>query len=128
MTAADANLVTVCASAKGGQGCTTIAAVLAGLAAHTHQPALLLDTRGDAAATLGVADSPPASTFAEAITNAAEPCCGLRVATLAGDGIDADAIAAISELVAAGIVSSWTPAPITTCCTDSTRSTRDAYW
>lgn len=42
----------MCAGAKGGQGCTTIAAVLAVLAAHNNQPTLLLDTRGDAAPTL----------------------------------------------------------------------------
>lgn len=102
MTAAPANRVTVCASAKGGQGCTTIAAVLSVLAAQNNHPTLLLDTSGDAAPTLGVADPPPASTLAEAIANAAEPCRGLRVATPAGDRIDADAISAINELVAAG--------------------------
>ena len=89
------------AGAKGGQGCTTIAAVLAVLAAQNNQPTLLLDTRGDAAPTLGVSDPAPASTFGEAIANA-EPCRGLRVAMLAGDRIDADAINAIGELVALG--------------------------
>ena len=74
MTAPSARQVTVCASAKGGQGCTTIAAVLAVLAAQSNQPTLLLDTRGDAAPTLGVSDPAPASTFAEAIANAVEPC------------------------------------------------------
>lgn len=54
MTAPSARQVTVCASLKGGQGCTTIAAVLAVLAARSNQPTLLLDTRGDAAAILGV--------------------------------------------------------------------------
>lgn len=101
MTAAHADRITLCAGAKGGQGCTTIAAVLAVLAARSN-PTLLLDTRGDAAPILGVSDPPPASTFAEAIANAAEPCRGLRVATLEGDRIDTDAIAAISELVTAG--------------------------
>jgi len=102
MTAAHANGVTVCASPKGGQGCTTIAAVLAVLAAQNNHPTLLLDTRIDASPTLGVSDPPAATMLAEAIANAAEPCRGLRVATLAGDRIDADAIAAIGELVAAG--------------------------
>ena len=73
MTAAQANWVTVCASAKGGQGCTTIAAVLAVLGAHTNQPTLLVDTRGDAASVLGVADPAPSSTLVEAIANATEP-------------------------------------------------------
>ena len=50
------------------KGCTTIAAVLAVLAAQSNQPTLLLDTRSDAAPTLGVSDPPaPASTFADAI-------------------------------------------------------------
>ena len=102
MTAAAARQVTVCASAKGGQGCTTIAAVLAVLAAQSNQPTLLLDTRGDAAAILGVSDPASASTFADAITNAVEPCDRLRVASVAGVRIDTDAISAISELVAAG--------------------------
>ena len=102
MTAAHTDRVTVVAGAKGGQGCTTIAAVLAVLAAHSNYPTLLLDTQGDAAPTLGVSDPPPTSTLTEAIANAAEPCRGLRVATLAGDRIDAEAITAISELVAAG--------------------------
>jgi hypothetical protein len=102
MTAQSARQVTVCASAKGGQGCTTIAAVLAVLAAQSNQPTLLLDTRGDAAPTLGVSDPEPASTFVDAIANAVEPSARLRVATVAGDRIDTDAISAISELVAAG--------------------------
>ena len=96
MTAAHANRVTVCASAKGGQGCTTIAAVLAVLAAQNNQPTLLLDTHGDAAATLGVLDPPPSSTLVEAIANASETCRGLRLALLAGDRIDADAIQGVS--------------------------------
>ncbi len=102
MSAPSARQVTVCASPKGGQGCTTIAAVLAVLAAQRNQPALLLDTRGDAAPTLGVSDPAPASTFADAIANVVEPCDCLRVASVAGDRIDSDAISAISELVAAG--------------------------
>jgi hypothetical protein len=101
MTATSARQVTVCASAKGGQGCTTIAAVLAVLAAQNNQPTLLLDTRGDAAPTLGVSAPAPASTFADAIANAVEPCDRLRVASVASDRIDTDAISAISELVAA---------------------------
>ena len=72
-----------CASPKSGQGCTTIAAVLAVLAEQSNQPTLLLDTRGDAAPILGVSDPAPASTFADAV----EPCDRLRVASVAGDGI-----------------------------------------
>ena len=102
MTAPSARQVAVCAGAKGGQGCTTIAAVLALLAAQSNQPTLLLDTRGDAAPTLGVSDPAPASTFADAIANAVEPCDRLRVASVAGDRIDTDAINAIGGLVAAG--------------------------
>ena len=102
MTATSARQVTVCASPKGGQGCTTIAAALAVLAARSSQPTLLLDTRGDAAAILGVSDPAPASTVADAIANAVEPCDRLRVVSVTGDQIDADAISAISELVAAG--------------------------
>ena len=102
MTATSARQVTVCASPKGGQGCTTIAAALAVLAARSNQPTLLLDTRGDAAAILGVSDPAPASTVADAIANAVEPCDRLRVVSVTGDQIDADAISAISELVAAG--------------------------
>ena len=102
MTAPSARQVTVCASPKGGQGCTTIAAALAVLAARSSQPTLLLDTRGDAAAILGVSDPAPASTVADAIANAVEPCDRLRVVSVTGDQIDADAISAISELVAAG--------------------------
>ena len=95
MTAPSARQVTVCASPKGGQGCTTIAAVLAVLAARSNQPTLLLDTRGDAAPTLGVSDPAPASTFADAIANAVEPCDRLRVASVAGDRIDTDATSEI---------------------------------
>ena len=102
MTAPSARQVTVCVSAKGGQGCTTIATALAVLAAQSNEPTLLLDTRGDAAPTLGVSDPAPASTFIDAIANAVEPCDRLRVASVAGEQIDADAINAISELVAAG--------------------------
>jgi hypothetical protein len=102
MTAPSARHITVCASPKGGQGCTTIAAVLAVLAARSDQPTLLLDTRGDAAAILGVSDPAPASTFADAIANAVEPCDHLRVVSVAGDQIDTEVISAISELVAAG--------------------------
>ena len=102
MTAPPARQVTVCASPKGGQGCTTIAAALAVLAARSSQPTLLLDTRGDAAAILGVSDPAPASTFADAIANAVEPCDRLRVVSVAGDRIDTEAISAMSELVAAG--------------------------
>ena len=102
MTAPSARQVTVCASPKGGQGCTTIAAALAVLAARSSQPTLLLDTRGDAAAILGVSDPAPASTVADAIANAVEPCDRLRVVSVAGDQIDTDAISAISKLVAAG--------------------------
>ncbi|MDO8363866.1 MAG: hypothetical protein Q7V88_13280 [Actinomycetota bacterium] len=102
MTATPAGRVTVCASPKGGQGCTSVAAVLAVLAARSNQPTLLLDTRGDAAAILGVSDPAPSSTFADAIANAVEPCERLRIASVAGDQIDTDAINAISELVAAG--------------------------
>ncbi|MBI4933474.1 MAG: hypothetical protein HY828_06320 [Actinobacteria bacterium] len=102
MTAPSARPVTVCASPKGGQGCTTIAAVLAVLAARSSQPTLLLDTRGDAAAILGVSDPAPASTVADAIANAVAPCDRLRVVSVAGDWIDTDAISAISELFAAG--------------------------
>lgn len=99
---AQAGRVTVCASAKGGQGCTTIAAVLAVLAAQSNQPTLLLDTRGDAAPTLGVSDPAPAGTFADAIANAVEPCRHLRVATIAGDQIDSDATSELERLTAAG--------------------------
>ena len=102
MTAPPARQVTLCASAKGGQGCTTIAAALAVLAARSSQPTLLLDTRGDAAAILGVSDPAPASTVADAIANAVEPCDRLRVVSVAGDRIDTEAISAMSELVAAG--------------------------
>ena len=102
MTAPSARQVTVCASPKGGQGCTTIAAALAVLAARSSQPTLLLDTRGDAAAILGVSDPAPASTVADAIANAVEPCDRLRVVSVAGDRIDTEAISAMSELVAAG--------------------------
>ena len=102
MTAPSARQVTVCASPKGGQGCTTIAAALAVLAARSSQPTLLLDTRGDVAAILGVSDPAAASTVADAIANAVEPCDRLRVVSVTGDQIDADAISAISELVAAG--------------------------
>ena len=87
MTATSARQVTVCASAKGGQGCTTIAVVLAVLAAQSNHPTLLLDTRGDAAPTLGVSDPAPAST-ASTFANAVVPCDRLRVASVAGDGID----------------------------------------
>ena len=45
MTATSARQVTVCASAKGGQGCTTIAAVLAVLAAQNNQPTDRKSTR-----------------------------------------------------------------------------------
>ena len=84
MTAPSARQVTVCASPKGGQGCTTIAAALAVLAARSSQPTLLLDTRGDAVAILGVSDPAPASTVADAIANAVEPCDRLRVVSVAG--------------------------------------------
>ncbi len=56
----------------------------------------------DAAPTLGVSDPTPASTFADGIASSVAPCDRLRVASVAGDQIDTDAIAAISELVAAG--------------------------
>ncbi len=102
MTAPPARHITVCASAKGGQGCTTIAAVLAVLAAQGNQPTLLLDTRGDAAPTLGVSDPAPAGTFAEAMANAVEPCRHLCVATIAGDQIDSDATSELERLTAAG--------------------------
>ena len=102
MTATSARRVTVCASAKGGQGCTTIAAVLSVLAAQNNQPTLLLDTRGDAAPTLGVSDPAPAGTFAESMANAVEPCRHLRVATIAGDQIDSDATSELERLTAAG--------------------------
>ena len=102
MTAPSARQVTVCASPKGGQGCTTIAAALAVLAARSNQPTLLLDTRGDAAPTLGVSDPAPSCTFAEAIAHSVEPSDRLRVAFVAGDRIDTEAISAMSELVAAG--------------------------
>ena len=102
MTATSARQVTVCASAKGGQGCTTIAAVLAVLAAQSNQPTLLLDTRGDAAPILGVSDPAPAGTFAEAMANAVEPCRHLRVATIAGDQIDSDATSGLERVTAAG--------------------------
>ncbi len=102
MTAPSARQVTVCASPKGGQGCTTIAVVLAVLAAQSNQPTLLLDTRGDAAPILGVSDPVPSCTFADAIAHAVEPCDRLRVASVAGDQINTDAISAIRELVAAG--------------------------
>ena len=84
MTAPPARHITGCASAKGGQECTTIAAVLAVLAARSNQPTLLRDTRGDAAAILGVSDPAPASTVADAIANAVEPCDRLRVVSVAG--------------------------------------------
>ena len=115
MTASPARQVTVCASPKGGQGCTTIAAVLAVLAAQSNQPTLLLDTRGDAAPILGVSEPAPASTFADAIANAVEPCDHLRVASVAGDRIDTEAIGAIRELVATGHRMIAGRAPTTTC-------------
>ena len=76
--------------------------MLAALAAQSGQPTLLLDTRGDAAPTLGVSDPAPARTFADAIANAVEPCDRQRVVSVAGDRIDTDAINAIAELLAAG--------------------------
>lgn len=102
MTATSARQVTVCASAKGGQGCTTIAAVLAVLAAQSNQPTLLLDTRGDAAPTLGISDPAPAGTFAESMANAVEPCRHLRVATIASDQIGRDATSELERMTAAG--------------------------
>jgi Mrp family chromosome partitioning ATPase len=102
MSPAPARPVTVCASPKGGQGCTTTAVILAMLAARSNQPTVLLDTRGDATAVLGVPDPPPAATVADAIAGAVDVGDGLRVATIDGDWVDAAALGVLGQLAAAG--------------------------
>ena len=47
-------MLTVCYSAKGGQGCTTVAAALA----LARRDSRLIDTTGDAAAVLGLPEAP----------------------------------------------------------------------
>ena len=47
-------MLTVCYSAKGGQGCTTVAAALA----LARRGSRLIDTTGDAAAVLGFGEAP----------------------------------------------------------------------
>jgi hypothetical protein len=101
MTSTDTGRLIVCASPKGGQGCTTIAAVLALLAAR-DQRTVLLDTRGDAATILGVREPQRAGTVAEAIAHAVEPCHQLRIAPINGDSVDGDALTVVAELVASG--------------------------
>jgi hypothetical protein len=101
MTSTETDRITVCASPKGGQGCTTIAAVLGVIAAH-DQPTVLFDTRGDAATILGMRDVQPARTVGDAIAEAVEPCRRLRVAAVTGESVDTDALTVIEELVLSG--------------------------
>ena len=93
--------VTICAGAKGGQGIITIAVTLGLLAARTR-PTVLVDTLGDAAAVLGLADVDPSRTLDQALTDAAEPASGLRLAHIAADRIDAATVDRLGCLAAGG--------------------------
>jgi hypothetical protein len=93
--------VTVIGASKGGQGATTIAAVLAVTSAQ-HTPTILLDTTGDAASVLGLATQPAADNLTDALDRTADAMPGLRVARLPADRIDTAALDTLAALSAAG--------------------------
>jgi Flp pilus assembly CpaE family ATPase len=94
--------VTLCAGAKGGQGTTTVAALLALLSARHGRPTLLIDTQGDAASVLGLPEQPPSSSLSAAVATTIDVAERLRVAHLNASCIDETTLDRISELAATG--------------------------